>query len=221
MQEMTFLQDYQNSTKRDYIARVLEDKPHCVTVAKQFEKEYWDGHRRYGYGGYKYDGRWKTVAEKLIKHYKLTDDFKILDIGCGKGHLISEIKKQLKWATVKGCDISRHAIKDAQPNVKINLKEADCAYLPYPTGYFDFVLSINVFHNLRAPELKKALSEMNRVTKDGGKQYICVESWETEAEKCNLLNWQLTAESLHDIPSWRWLFKEYDYHGDREFIVFE
>ena len=60
-------------TKRDYLARMQDDKVHCMTVAKKYGFDYWDGNRRYGYGGYRYDGRWKGVAQKLIKQYKLSN----------------------------------------------------------------------------------------------------------------------------------------------------
>ena len=73
------------ATQRDYLARMQDEKVHCMQVAKQFEKDYWDGERRYGYGGYSYlPGRWKSVAEELIKMYELTNQSSVLDVGCGK-----------------------------------------------------------------------------------------------------------------------------------------
>ena len=58
-------------TKRDYLGRMMDDKVHCMLKAKEYEFDYWDGDRRYGYGGYRYDGRWKVVAEEFIKTYHL------------------------------------------------------------------------------------------------------------------------------------------------------
>ena len=47
------------ATKRDYLARMVDDKVHCMIKAKEYEFDYWDGDRRYGYGGYKFiEGRW-------------------------------------------------------------------------------------------------------------------------------------------------------------------
>ena len=54
----------------------------------KLDKEYFDGSREQGYGGYKYDGRWRQVAKDIIKHYSLKDNAKILDIGCAKGFLL-------------------------------------------------------------------------------------------------------------------------------------
>ena len=44
-------------------------KVHCMKVAKNYEKDYWDGDRKYGYGGYKYiPGRLTNIAKKIIKN---------------------------------------------------------------------------------------------------------------------------------------------------------
>src|SRR6201993_3922957 len=54
-------------TKRDYVGRMQDEKVHCMMKAKEYEADYWDGDRRYGYGGYRYlEGRWKPVAQGLI-----------------------------------------------------------------------------------------------------------------------------------------------------------
>ena len=81
------------STNRDYLARMNDDKIECMKIASQFSEQYWDGDRRLGYGGYKYiPGRWKPVAEQIIKSYNLESGSKVLDVGCGKGFLLYELK---------------------------------------------------------------------------------------------------------------------------------
>ena len=72
-----FVTPLHKQSKRNYIERMNNDKINCSSVAKNYSKDYWDGDRKYGYGGYKYiPGRWKTVAEKLIKTYKLNSNSK-------------------------------------------------------------------------------------------------------------------------------------------------
>ena len=112
-------------TARDYIGRMMDDKVTCMITAKKFEYDFWDGERRYGYGGYKYDGRWKVVAESLINLYQLPENAKILDIGCGKGHLLLEFKKLLPNCEVYGTDVSKHALSEAPEEVKSELILAD------------------------------------------------------------------------------------------------
>ena len=83
MIKRNFVSNLHNSTKRDYLARMIDKKVYCMKIAKKYGKEYWDGNRRYGYGGYKYiPGRWRDVAKKLIKFYKLKAGSRVLDVGC-------------------------------------------------------------------------------------------------------------------------------------------
>ncbi len=206
-------------TKRDYIGRMTDDKVHCMIKAKEYEFDYWDGDRRYGYGGYKYDDRWNVVAEKLIDIYGLRPDAKILDVGCGKAHLLYELKQLLPEAEICGFDISRHGIGDAPEAIRGCLFRYR-AQDPFPWGdnYFDLVLSLGCLHNLRIFELKSAIGEIERV---GRNKYIMVESYRNEQEQFNLQCWALTAESFFDTAEWIWTYNHFGYTGDYEFIYFE
>lgn len=207
-------------TKRTYLDRMMNDKVRCALKAKEYEFDYWDGDKCYGYGGYKFiDGRWKPVAEKLIERYGLTNQSKILDVGCGKGYLLYEIKRLLPGIEIVGFDISEYGVANAKEEIKPFLfnHRAQDTY-PYKDQYFDLVISLNTFHNLRIFELKKALGELIRVAKN---QYLVVESYRNEQELFNLECWALTAESFFDQDEWVWIFKEFGYAGDFEFIYFE
>jgi SAM-dependent methyltransferase len=206
-------------TKRDYVARMTDDKVHCMVQAKEYEADYWDGSRRYGYGGYKYDGRWKIVAEGLIENYKLKPNARILDVGCGKGFLLHEFKQLLPAAEVVGFDISRHGLADAPEPVRGNLfrYRAQDAF-PWGDDDFDLVVSLGVLHNLRLFELKTALGEIERV---GRSKYIMVEGYRNEQEMFNLECWALTAEMILHTADWIWLYDHFGYTGDYEFIYFE
>ncbi|MDP6683378.1 MAG: class I SAM-dependent methyltransferase [Desulfobacterales bacterium] len=208
------------ATSRAYIDRMVDDKVHCMLKAKEYESDYWDGDRRYGYGGYKYiPGRWKPVAETMIRTYNLNDESRILDVGCGKAYLLYEMKKLLPGLEVTGFDISKHGLAD----VKLEIKDYLFRYRaqdPYPWGdnHFDLVISLGCFHNLRIHEIKVAVEEIERV---GKQQYIMVESYRNEQEQFNLQCWALTAESFFDTAEWIWLYTHFGYTGDYEFIYFE
>lgn len=206
-------------TKRDYVGRMMNEKVESMVVARKFEFDYWDGDRKYGFGGYKYDGRWKSVAETLIKLYGLTNKSKILDVGCGKAHLLYELKKLLPKAELVGFDVSHHGIETAPKEVKDALFVYR-AQDPYPWGdnYFDLVISINTLHNLRLYELARALPEIERV---GKQKYVVVESYHNPEELFNLQCWALTAEAFYDTSSWIWMYDHFGYRGDYEFIYFE
>lgn len=208
------------SSKRDYLARMIDDKVQCMNIAKQYGKDYWDGDRRYGYGGYKYmPGRWKPVAEKLIKIYNLKSGSKVLDIGCGKGYLIYEMKLLIPDLDVNGIDFSDYGLENAKKEIKPCIFKHNAKHnLPYKDKNFDLVISLGTLHNLRIPELKIALSEMDRVSK---KSYLMLESYRNERELFNMQCWALTAESFFDNKEWIWLYKLFGYKGDYEFIYFE
>jgi len=188
--------------------------------AKEYEEDYWDGDRRFGYGGYKYlPGRWKPVAESLIETYNLNNSSNILDVGCGKGFLLHEIKLLLPEITIKGFDISNHGLSCALDSVKDDLfiHKAQEPY-PFKDNEFDLVISLGCLHNLRLMELEVALGEIERVGKQG---YVMLESYRNEAEQFNLQCWALTCESFFDEDEWVWLYNHFGYKGDYEFIYFE
>ena len=208
------------ATQRDYLIRMQDEKVNCMKIAKQYEKDYWDGDRRYGYGGYKYmSGRWEPVAEELIKIYKLNNHSSVLDVGCGKAFLLYELKLLLPGLKVVGFDISEHGLAGAKEDIRESLfiyKAQD--HYPFKDNEFDLVISLGCFHNLRIFELQTALSEMERVGEHG---YIMLESYRNEQELFNLQCWALTCESFFDTEEWLWLYKHFRYTGDYEFIYFE
>jgi SAM-dependent methyltransferase len=208
------------ATKRDYIGRMMDDKVACMIKAKEYEFDYWDGDRRYGYGGYRYmEGRWTPVAQALIDIYSLTNSSKILDVGCGKAFLLYEIKKLLPGVTIAGFDISKHGLAEAKDEVRpyLFLYRAQDAY-PFGDDEFDLVISLGTLHNLRVFELEAAVKEIERVGKN---KYIMVEGYRNELELFNLECWALTAESLFHTSEWIWLYNRFGYTGDYEFIYFE
>jgi SAM-dependent methyltransferase len=215
-----FVTPLHQSTRREYLARMVDDKVHCMLKAKEYEQDYWDGDRRYGYGGYKYlPGRWKPVAEALIKTYGLKAGSRVLDVGCGKGFLLYEMQLLEPGLEIVGFDISVHGLASALPELKASLFRYR-AQDPYPFGdnYFDLVISLTTLHNLRLFELKTALAEIERVGKQG---YVMLESYRNEEEQFNLQCWALTCESFFDAAEWIWLYRHFGYTGDYEFIYFE
>lgn len=214
-----FISQLHTKTKRDCLERVVKhDKAHCAQIAKKLGKEYWDGDRKYGYGGYYYDGRWEVVAKQLAQHYKLQLGGSVLDVGCGKGFLLFDFKKLSSQMKVRGIDVSKYAVENAKEEVKQSIDLGSACRLPYPDNSFDLVLSINTLHYLHIYDLKKALSEIERVSRGGS--YIVVESYRNEKEKANLLCWQLTCECFFTPQEWEWLFKEFGYSGDYSFVFF-
>ncbi len=208
------------STKRDCLARMVDDKVTCMIKAREFEADYWDGDRRHGYGGYKYiPGRWKPVAQALIDRYQLKAGSRVLDVGCGKAFLLYEMQLIEPGLEFVGFDISKHGLASRLPEFKGKLFSYR-AQDPYPFGdkQFDLVISINTLHNLKIFEVASALREIERV---GKRAYVLVEGYRNELELFNLQCWALTAEAFFHTAEWIWLYQHFGYTGDYEFIYFE
>jgi len=217
---LNFVTPLHQSTKRDYLARMVDEKVHCMHKAKEYELDYWDGDRRFGYGGYRYlPGRWKPVAAALIAQYGLKAGSRVLDVGCGKAFLLYEMLLLEPGLEVVGFDISEHGLASAPPELKEALFKyrAQDAY-PFGDNHFDLVISLGCLHNLRVFELKIALAEIERV---GRQKYVMLESYRNELEQFNLQCWALTCESFFDTAEWIWLYNHFGYTGDYEFIYFE
>src|SRR5579863_1463888 len=179
MPEIDFISPLHKRTKRDYLARVNEfPKAEAAKLAKHFGKDYWDGDRKFGYGGMRYDGRWRVVAENMAKHYGLKAGNRILDVGCGKAFLLYEFTQAVPGIEVAGLDISSYAVENAKEEVRPFLQVGHANHLPYPDASFDLVFSLNTLHNLPCQDLDRALREIQRV----GRQYryVVVESYRNE-----------------------------------------
>jgi len=220
MAHLDILNEIHQGTRRDYLARLLAgNKAEFATLAKKFDVEYWDGDRNTGYGGYRYDGRWRAVARRLADLYGLQSGHRILDVGCGKGFLLYDFTQVVPGVRVQGIDVSRYALAHAKEEVASALELGNATSLPYPDKVFDLVVSINTLHNLYIDDLFTALREIERVGK--AHKYIVMDSYRNEQEKVNLLYWQLTCECFFTPREWEFVFRQAGYTGDYGFIYFE
>jgi SAM-dependent methyltransferase len=188
-------------------------------TARQFGREYFDGDRTQGYGGYRYDGRWIPVAKRMQEFYGLGPPHRILDVGCAKGFLLHDFLQVVPDVRIAGVDISAYALEHAMDDVRPFLVIGSADRLPFADRSFDLVISINTIHNLELDRCRQAIREMERVSR--AHKYLQVDSFLTEEQRENFERWQLTALTYFAPDGWRRLFRELDYAGDYYWTITE
>ena len=206
-------------TKRNVNARATAKTPEIIAISRKYGQEYFDGPRDYGYGGYRYDGRWVPVAADIVAHFGLKPGDRVLDIGCAKGFLVKDLMKVCPGLEAFGLDISEYALMHCEPEVIGRLHLGSCDHLPFPDNSFAAVLSINTIHNVDREACVRTLKEIQRLS--GGRAYIQVDSYLDEAQRNVFLDWVLTAK-FHDYPDgWRQVMREAGYTGDYYWTICE
>ena len=215
--EVDLLINYPKS-KRNLDERANNKTEYQREIARKFDKEFFDGSREFGYGGYYYNPRfWQPVVPTFIDYWNLNETDSLLDVGCGKGFMIYDFKVIIPNLLVRGIDISSYAIENAKEEVKDFLNVADCKSLPFEDKEFDYVTSINTIHNLELNDCAKALKEIQRVTKKNS--FITVDAYRNEEEKDRMFKWNLTAKTILSVDEWKIFFKDNGYTGDYYWFI--
>ncbi len=204
--------------KRNVKAR-LGNKEENRRIALQFGREYFDGTREQGYGGYRYDGRWQPIAEDIIRHFGLKAGDRVLDVGCGKGFLVKDLMKVCPGLEAFGLDISEYALLNCEPEVAGRLHLGSAVRLPFPDNSFQAVISINTVHNLERTDCVRALREFERLAP--GRGYIQVDAYRNEAERQIFEDWMLTARTYGKPEDWIAILHEAGYTGDYFWTILE
>jgi len=215
--EVDLLVNYPKAN-RNVKARGLEKTEKDREIARKFGKEFFDGDRSHGYGGFSYNPKfWSPVVPTLIKYFSLSSNTSLLDVGCAKGFMLNDIAKAIEGISLKGIDISEYAIANSIEGMRQNLVVANAKDLPFDNNSFDVVISINTVHNLEKDELAQALQEIERVSKD--KSFITVDAYKSEAEKQRMYAWNLTAKTIMSVDEWVSFFNDVGYTGDYYWFI--
>ena len=215
--EIDLLVNYPKS-KRDLTARLESKTEADRAIARQFGKEFFDGDRNHGYGGFSYNSRfWQPVIPTFVDHWGLTSESSLLDVGCAKGFMLHDVTEALPGITVAGVDVSSYAIENSISSVKDSLQVANATSLPYEDSSFDVVISINTVHNLERDECAIALREITRVSKGGA--FITVDAYRNDEEKERMYAWNLTAKTIMSVDEWIKFFAEVGYEGDYYWFI--
>ena len=210
--EINLLINYPKS-QRNLSQRLKNKTNKQRKIARKFGREFFDGNRNHGYGGYQYNPKfWKNVVPTFKSHWNLKKGDSLLDVGCGKGFMIYDFKRLIKGLDVYGIDVSSYAINHSLDKVRNKVCIADAKKLPFPDKSFDYVISINSIHNLNRKDCAKALREISRVSKKGS--FITVDAYKNLEEKKRMFAWNLTAKTIMSDKEWKKFFKANSYNGD-------
>ncbi|HVB79217.1 MAG TPA: methyltransferase domain-containing protein, partial [Candidatus Binataceae bacterium] len=176
-------------SQRNVSLRTTSKTADVIAISRLFGHEYFDGPREYGYGGYRYDGRWVPVARDIVAHFGLKAGDRVLDVGCAKGFLVKDLMQVCPGLEAFGLDISEYALMHCEPEVigRLHLGAAD--RLLFPDNSFKAALSINTIHNYDRNGVIRCLKEMQRVS--GGRAFVQVDSYHTEEQRNLFLDWVL------------------------------
>ena len=203
--------------------RNLADRANTKTdkervVARKFGKDFFDGDRKFGYGGYNYHPKfWSEVVNTFADHWKLDGNNSLLDVGCGKGFMIYDFYKLIDNIKLYGIDISKYAIENCHQEIKSLVKVGNAKKLEFRDNEFDYIISINTIHNLDKEDCIKAIKEISRVSKKGS--FITVDAYRNEDEKKRMYDWNLTAKTIMSVNEWKELFDKVDYKGDYYWFI--
>ena len=199
-------------TKRDTKHRVLNKTEEDINLARKFGKEFFDGDRSHGYGGFNYNPKyWSEVVKDFTNYYDLNSNSRILDVGCAKGFLVYDLTNYLKSQNIYGIDISSYAIENCKSEIKKNVFTGQAHKINFPDKFFDLVISITTLHNYEIDGVKDCLKEINRISK---KAFITVDAYSNDEEKEAMYNWNLTAKTILHKDEWKQIFQECNFIGD-------
>ncbi len=213
MTEINLMRNYPRSNRQiDLSVEISEEQRR---IAREYGKDYFDGDRKYGYGGYHYHPRfWEQVAKDFRDYYRLNSNNSVLDIGCAKGFFLYDLMRAVPGIKVSGIDVSEYAINDSEVHHEVRpyLRIGNANNLSmFKEKEFDLVVSINTLHNLNLEECKHALGEIERIGKNA---FIMVEGWRDSQEEERLKKWAKTAHTIMHLDDWKRLFEKAGYKGD-------
>ena len=117
---------------------------------------------------------------------ELAGDESILDVGCGNGRYLSELRARGHRGFVCGADLSDGMLRSARPAAGDDpLLVSDAQSLPFASESFDVALMMHMLYHV--PDRPKALAEIRRVVRPGGVVLVLTNSWSHFRELDELL----------------------------------
>lgn len=215
MRKFNLLSDYPKSSTIRYVSDSLRTIDHRI-IASYKDRDFYDGDRNFGYGGFKYDGRWKIIAKKICEEYKLKKNSKILQLGCEKGFLLHDLKNLLPESEIFGLETSNYPINNSMENVKKSIiKTKSYEQLDFEDKKFDFVIGLGIVYTHTLKGAINCLKEIQRVT--NGNSFITLASYRTKEDYWMFKQWTLLGTTILLEDEWLKVLRHTNYQGDYYF----
>ena len=200
---------------RDYTHQVTQEER---DVLGRFGPEYYRSPYVHGYQRYEYNGSYTEGAKELVDFYGLEDRARILDVGCACGFLLHDMMMVNGTLQCYGVDISEYALTNAMSTLHGRLMRSSAAALPFNDSSFDLVVSMDVLGAMHWADSRRAVREITRVGRVH--KFLQIESYTTDEERRNFINWEPLTNSQRSVDEWKELFREEGYDGDYYWKIF-
>jgi len=214
MREFDALAGYPEPNARRLVNKYLRTIKQRI-VATERGYDFFDGDRCYGYGGYRYDGRWIPIVENMCCTYELDSSSKVLQIGSEKGFLLHDFLIVRPGIQVTGVEASSYARKNTMKEVQSFVVDAPYVDLPFAEGTFDFVLALGPIYTLNLEDAIRCLKEIQRVGR--GKSFVTLGSYMYEEDYWLFRHWTLLGTTILQPDEWKAVLEHVGYTGDYKF----
>ena len=218
MKKISLFENYSKNINQRLLYRNARELISNKYIASLKGKDFYDGHRDQGMGGYKYDKRWSNVAFKLVEFFKLDNNSKILLVNAAKGYLLYELKKILPKAEIYGLEESKYAISKSKKEIKKYMMFHEGYKISFKNNYFDFIFAPGYIYEFSLKDIIKSLQELKRVSLNKKNIYITLGSYFNMSSFNKMKHWSLLGTTILKENEWEYILKKLNYKGYYEFV---
>lgn len=182
-------------------------------TAWELGREYYDGDRSVGYGGYTYQKeRWHKVVRNVFERFELSRSAKILDLGCKKGFFLQAIREMYPDCELIGVENHEYPIQQANAGIKKSLRLHKYYELDnIPDGDVDFLWAFSSIYMQSLGDVVQTLRQVQRVS--DGNSFITVGAYRDEKQRESFERWTLLGTTVLSCDDWLEVFDYCGYNG--------
>jgi ubiquinone/menaquinone biosynthesis C-methylase UbiE len=155
--------------------------------------------------------KFKTKPFGKVMEFLKGQKGKILDLGCGSGRHLANIKKGKMYLVDFSKEMINLAKKKAKTeNIEAEFKVADSVKIPYSENFFNSAICIALLHCMSKKDAEKTLKELYRVLKPGAIAKISV--WNKNSEWFNKKGKEITMKWRNSGCRYLYLYEPEEFY---------